>query len=163
MAYQTNTYLKSRYETGDIPTQTDYSDLIDSFLKNRQTATLNASGETSMIVAYFGDTAPTLAKTAAGEYTLTVPTGVILKGFHWLESGGTLTASGSVKLTITDADGNLLFGVFQGFSDTSGDQAQQSQGFVLDQDTPSAGNIVVEFANAGSISGDWRIVGVICL
>jgi len=32
MAERDRLYLKSRYETGDVPTQQDYSDLIDSFL-----------------------------------------------------------------------------------------------------------------------------------
>lgn len=49
MTAQTRTYLKGRFETNDIPTGTDYEDLIDSFVNLQATASQTLTG--SLVVA----------------------------------------------------------------------------------------------------------------
>ena len=122
-------------------------------------STLTASSETSMRIRYSG-TAPTLSKTAAGEYLLSVPTGCIVKGFHWQESSGTYTG-GAVNLTIRDADGEYLMGIYQVFSNTSGDQAPSV--VTINQTKPTAGDVLTVFTNMSLITGDWLVVGTIAL
>lgn len=161
MAYQTTIYLKSRFETGDVPTQNDYWDFLESFKKADRIVTLNASGETSMKVRYSGDTSPVLTKTAAGEYTLTIGTGVVVKGFVWDESGATFTGSNSVKLKLTDTDGEYLHGNFTVLQGSTGEEIGQLAGVLIKQTRPTAGNVVVEVPNVSAVSGGFIIVGSI--
>lgn len=44
MTQRSVTYLKGRFETGDIPTQSDYQDLMDSFLNLEASASQTLSG-----------------------------------------------------------------------------------------------------------------------
>ncbi len=44
MTQRSVTYLKGRYETGDIPTQSDYGDLIDSFVNLEASAAQTMAG-----------------------------------------------------------------------------------------------------------------------
>lgn len=44
MTQRSVTYLKGRWETGDIPTQTDYQDLMDSFVSLEASANQTMSG-----------------------------------------------------------------------------------------------------------------------
>ena len=45
MTQRSVTYLKGRWETGDIPTQSDYQDLMDSFLNLEASAAQSLSGK----------------------------------------------------------------------------------------------------------------------
>lgn len=44
MTQRSVTYLKAKFETGDIPTQSDYGDLMDSFLNLEASATQTMAG-----------------------------------------------------------------------------------------------------------------------
>lgn len=44
MTQRSITYLKARFETGDIPTQSDYQDFIDSFVSLESSASQTLSG-----------------------------------------------------------------------------------------------------------------------
>lgn len=44
MTQRSRTYLKAKFETGDIPTATDYADLIDSFLNLEASASQSMAG-----------------------------------------------------------------------------------------------------------------------
>jgi len=125
------------------------------------TDTLTASSETSMRIKYTGSTAPTLAKTAAGEYTLTVAAATDITGFVWYESGATFTGSNSIKLTITDADGETLYGNYTVLQGSTGDEIGQLAGIVIRQTNPLAGDCLVEVPNMSSVSGDFIIIGKI--
>ena len=125
------------------------------------TDTLTASSETSMRIKYTGSTAPTLSKTAAGEYLLTVPAGTDITGFVWYESGATFTGSKSVKLNIRDADGESLHGIYTIIQDSTGDEIGQLAGIVIRQTKPTPGDVTAEFPNMSSISGDFIIIGKI--
>lgn len=125
------------------------------------TDTLTATSETSMRIKYTGADAPTLTKIASGEYRLTVPVNTDVTGFVWHESGATFTGSNSIKLTIRDGDGEKLYGNYTVIQSTTGDEIGQLAGIVLRQTTPLAGDVLVEFPNMSSISGDFIIVGKI--
>ena len=125
-----------------------------------ETDTLSASGETSMRIKYTGSTAPTLTKSAAGEYLLTIATGTDIKSFVWYESGATFT-SGSIKLTIRDADGETLYGNYTVLQGSTGDEIGQLAGIVIRQTAPLAGDALVQFPNMSSISGDFIIIGTL--
>ena len=45
MTQRSTTYLKGRWETGDIPTQADYGDLMDSFVNLEASAAQTLSGQ----------------------------------------------------------------------------------------------------------------------
>lgn len=45
MTQRSVTYLKGKFETGDIPTQSDYGDLMDSFLNLEASAAQSMSGK----------------------------------------------------------------------------------------------------------------------
>lgn len=45
MTQRSVTYLKGRFETGDIPTQSDYQDVFDSFVNFEASATQTLSGK----------------------------------------------------------------------------------------------------------------------
>ncbi len=47
MTKRSTTYLKGRWETNDIPSQTDYEDLIDSFVNLEATAAQSMAGSLS--------------------------------------------------------------------------------------------------------------------
>jgi hypothetical protein len=125
-----------------------------------EVATLSASGETSMVIRYQGDT-PTLSKVSAGTYSLSVPADTVIKGFYWLESGATFTGSGTVILRIVDADSALLYGVFQVFQGATGEQSQEFVGIIIKQTSPTSGTVQTEYPNMGSLSGGFVIVGQI--
>ena len=44
MTQRSVTYLKGRFETGDIPTQSDYGDLVDSFVNLEASAAQTMAG-----------------------------------------------------------------------------------------------------------------------
>lgn len=48
MTQRSVTYLKGRFETGDIPTQSDYGDLMDSFLSLEASASQSLAGPLSV-------------------------------------------------------------------------------------------------------------------
>lgn len=68
MTQRSVTYLKGRFETGDVPTQSDYGDLMDSFVSLEASATQTMAG------------------------TLFAP---ILKGKHIKSSESKITATGT--------------------------------------------------------------------
>lgn len=45
MTQRSVTYLKGKFETGDIPTQTDYGDLMDSFINLESSAAQTMAGQ----------------------------------------------------------------------------------------------------------------------
>ena len=118
--------------------------------------TLAASGETSMHIRYTGSTAPTLTKTAAGEYTLTIASGTTVTGFVWYGTGGTLTGTNSVKLTITDAAADM-YANYTVLQSTTGDNVNSLVS--TRQTRPTAYSVLTEFFNVGSISGTYIIIG----
>ena len=127
-------------------------------LPSYSTSTLTASGETSMRIRYSGGTPPVLTKTSAGEYLLTMQSGVVPLSFVWKESGATFTG-GSVKLTIRDSDGESLYANYSALGSTTGDEVGQLSGVVIRQTEPQAGDVQVTFPNMQSISGDFIIIG----
>jgi hypothetical protein len=48
MTQRSITYLKGRWETGDIPTQTDYGDLMDSFVSLEASAEQSLNGKVNI-------------------------------------------------------------------------------------------------------------------
>ncbi len=48
MTQRSVTYLKGRFETGDVPTQTDYGDLMDSFINLEASAMQTLAGPLSV-------------------------------------------------------------------------------------------------------------------
>lgn len=120
--------------------------------------TLSASGETSMRIRYTGSSAPTLSRQSEGNYLLSIPSGTDINGFVWYESGATFT-SGAIRLTIRDADGESSFGIYRVIQGATGDEIGQLGGIVIRQTTPLAGDVLVEFPNMSSVSGDFIIIG----
>lgn len=51
MTQRSVTYLKARFETGDIPTQTDYQDVFDSFVNLEASAMQTISGGLALATA----------------------------------------------------------------------------------------------------------------
>ena len=161
MAFVTRTALKALWVSLFTPAETNYDDVWDSHEKAPRSATIDASGETSMEVRYNSDTAPTLTKEANGEYRIELAETTGRVSFVWRESSGTLTASNSLKLKVRDADGDYRHVIARVFSSATGDEYTPQLGVTHKFTEPTAGDAVLELANMNGIPGDWRVVGVI--
>lgn len=159
MSYQLLSYLQGRFETGDVPTQQDYYDFFDSFDRKSRLATLTADSPViTMKVRYQGDTAPTLTKDAAGEFSLDIPSGTLIKGFHVRGDDNNLTATNTFELTITDADGESIMMTVQVFAQSNGLQYGPSGSVLTYQTEPSAGDVKLVFTNFQNFGGSGWIV-----
>lgn len=152
MAVESRATLKTYFQTGDTPTQTQFENWHDSYWHKQDTlptssatgmsyTTLTADGS-SMEVGYEGTTAPTLTG-ADGVFTLTVPAGTRLKTFDWTVASGATDGSG-LQVSIVSADGRNHRGMFQlidlGNNETV---AVPSSGIIVDQAISVAGTVVV--------------------
>ena len=161
MAFKTISQFMSLWINGFIPNGVHYDDVWDSHEKASRVTTLDASGETSMRVKFQGDTTPTLAKEANGEYLLTIGARTGQVAFSWTESGGTLTGSNSLKLKIRDIAGYYLSCTINVHSLTTGDEYSQAAGVTVKRTRPIAGTTLTEIANVGNVPGDWLIIGTV--
>lgn len=104
------------------------------------------TGETTLFVRYVG-TAPTYAKTAAGEWLLTLPAGTVIHGFTISGNNADLTASNTFELTIRSTDGESVYSVYNILAASTGDQYGLSSGVVPRQTAPLAGDILTALPN----------------
>lgn len=162
------------YPTNDTTPQKVYIGMADGSIvgplpgsgtggggEEENSTTLSASGETSLEIRYFGDTAPTLTKEAAGEYRLDLATGTSRVSFVWRGASASETTAGSVKLKIRDADGEYRHPIVQVFSDTNGDMYTHLESVRQKQTEPASGDTLLEVRNIGNVSAPWRLNGII--
>ncbi len=97
MTQRSITYLKGRFETGDIPTQTDYGDLMDSFLNLEASATQTLSGRIDV---------PSVTTPLVSADSLYVSTKTIWSHATNV-SAGPATQAGGTRLA---SDVNMVFG-----------------------------------------------------
>ena len=106
MTIQSRTYLKGRFETGDIPNQTDYVDLIDSFLSLETTAGQTINGAMTFVEKITGSAASFTGVVSA--QTLHVDS-LVQKGHADYTGNGTTQGAGTsisvnvAHLTVSDA------------------------------------------------------------
>jgi len=116
MTARTPTYLKSRYETGDIPTQSDYEDIFDSYVNlevsGKQTinSDLATSGEiicarVSASAFFIGEVSANNVYASTGNFTtLNVTTNNSTNTNSTFVSAGTVNitsrATGSVDVSV---------------------------------------------------------------
>ena len=164
MPVQTKTVLKTYFETGDFPTEQQFADLIDSFQHIDDAlgvtdVTLDAAGETSMDVSYSGGSVPVLTKTGAGQFLLTIPTGVRILNFTWEGNEDNLTPSFELQLTIRDTDDRYVHGIVQTFAQSNGTQFGKSDTIVHNQDQPIVGDVEYGWTNMNLFgTSGWRVV-----
>lgn len=113
MAIVSKTILKSKFETGDTPTEDDYIDLIDSCFANPQTGSLKwinlANDGMTVKATFFGTGSPTIAKNGAGDYTVDFPAGLTPMGLVITGDADNLTGGGQITLTITNSSSLLVW------------------------------------------------------
>ena len=102
MTQRSVTYLKGRWETGDIPTQTDYGDLMDSFVNLEASASQTLAG--SIVVP--GIDAARVSATTVSANDVHV-TGKLFHSKSTAVSAALGTQAGATRLT---NDVNLVFG-----------------------------------------------------
>jgi len=102
MTQRSVTYLKGRWETGDIPTQTDYQDLMDSFVNLEASAAQTLAG--SLVVPGIDATRVSAATVSANN--IYVNSKVFFSNSTSV-SAALGTQAGGTKLT---NDINLVFG-----------------------------------------------------
>lgn len=112
MAVVPTSILKTYFNTGDTPTEAQYVNLIDTL------AALPASGSLRWInlandgmtvkATFFGTGTPTIAKDAAGEYTVDFPAGITPMGLVIAGDADNLTGGGQITLNITNSDSLLI-------------------------------------------------------
>ena len=97
MTQRSVTYLKGRWETGDIPTQTDYGDLMDSFVSLEASAAQTMAGKLEL-------TAVSAATVSANDVYVN---GKLFHSKSTAVSAALGTQAGATRLT---NDVNLVFG-----------------------------------------------------
>lgn len=97
MTQRSVTYLKGKFETGDIPTQSDYGDLLDSFLNLEASAAQTMSGKLEL---------SSVSAATVSANTIYVGTKTI-RSHSANVSAGLGTQAGATRLT---SDVNLVFG-----------------------------------------------------
>lgn len=102
MTQRSVTYLKAKFETGDIPTQSDYGDLMDSFLSLEASAAQTLSGS----IALPGIDATRVSATTVSAGTVYVQTKTI-RSYATNVSAALGTQAGATRLT---KDVSLVFG-----------------------------------------------------
>lgn len=118
--------------------------------------TISASGETSMVVRYFGATAPILTKTATGQFRLTVASGTALSGFAWTANNTNLTGANTIEITIVGSVDN--YSVFQVFSIATGQYFGELYGIVPTQTKPTIGNVKTIFPNMSNFGASGFVI-----
>lgn len=161
MAYKTRNELLLLLADGQRLDGVDFIDLIDSLERRTRTADMSPP-ETTMKVSFRGDTAPTLTRTAAGNYLLSEPADTVIVGFVWVGTSVTLTG-GSVILTIRSADGHQRETHYVVRGTGNGAEVGQLQNVVLNHNISTPGDFVTTFPNVGSVSGDFVITGKVVI
>jgi len=122
MAIKTPTELKAYFETGDIPTQTQFEDLIDSTYKGYKvyTAILSQSGTsdpTSIVLENTLGFTPTYQYSDVGEYRInsvagfiTNKTVVILGQMNNQLNGSVIVDTSRINITSQDLSSGTPFG-----------------------------------------------------
>jgi len=112
MAIVSATILKTKFETGKTPTESDYIDLIDSCFANPQTGALKwinlANDGMTVKATFFGTGTPTIAKDGAGEYTIAFPAGLTPMGLVITGDADNLTGGGQITLHIDNSSSLLV-------------------------------------------------------
>lgn len=111
MAIVDKTTLKTYFEAGDKPTESQFEDLIDSLAHTNDVggggggvsivASSTTAGSTTMTMFYVGDTAPTFSFNALGDFDLSIPDGTKLLSYNW-QGTSSETDSGALQVEITD-------------------------------------------------------------
>jgi len=108
-------------------------------------STLTAGG-VSCFVRYYG-TAPSLAETATGTYTLTVPATTTLRGFRFTGDNTTLSG-GTLTIVIDDGGTDVWYFLSQILNLTSNEISDHhALGIVIDQEETVAGTLTATFTN----------------
>lgn len=97
MTQRSVTYLKGKFETGDIPSQSDYGDLMDSFLNLEASAAQTLKGKLE---------APAVSAAVVSAGTLYVET----KTIHSKNANVSAALGTQAGATRLAADVNLVFG-----------------------------------------------------
>lgn len=104
--------LKGYFNTGDTPTEANYIDLIDTLAALPASGTLRwinlANDGMAVKATFFGAGTPTIAKNAAGEYTVAFPAGLTPMGLVISGDADNLTGGGQITLNITNSDSLLI-------------------------------------------------------
>lgn len=100
MTQRSRTYLKAVFETGDIPTGTDYADLIDSFVSLEASASQTMAGALTLP----GVTTSTLSVT--GPATLSSPVRLSTESIN--PTGTTQGSAASVSAAVVVASAEQL-------------------------------------------------------
>lgn len=113
------------------------------------TKTTLTAGNTTMVIWHFG-AAPTLASSAAGVFTLTIPATCVPTGFDWSGNNTSTDGSGDMQLTIVSADTHNLFYVPAIINKANNQLANlASLGIVIAQSNGTAGTIVATTTSMG--------------
>ena len=104
--------LKTYFNTGDTPTEANYVNLIDTLAALPAASSfswINLTNDGMTVKAmFYGTGTPTLAKDAAGEYTVDFPTGMTPIGLVVTGDAANLTGGGQITLHITNDDSLLI-------------------------------------------------------
>ncbi|MEL6835230.1 MAG: hypothetical protein AAFP77_19680 [Bacteroidota bacterium] len=122
------------------------------------TATISAGGEMSMFVRYSGSNAPTLTQTIVGQYSLSIPLGTTLLGFHWTGNDTHTTGSNTVELTITTTNSELLYANYTVLNALTGAEFGQNQSITINQTTPTTGQVTAVFPNMSNFGATGFII-----
>lgn len=111
-------------------------------------------------VAYWGDTAPTLAEAAGPVYTLTVPTGTVLKSVALI--GNNDNINGTVfTISIVDTDGRDLHFTETLVNAAGAFQPIEGVGINPTQDATTPGTVTSVWSNMSYASGFRAILNIV--
>ena len=104
--------LKTYFNTGDTPTEAQYVNLIDTLAALPASASIKwinlANDGMTVKATFFGSGSPTIAKDAAGEYTIAFPAGLTPMGLVITGDADNLTGGGQITLHIDNSDSLLV-------------------------------------------------------
>jgi len=104
--------------------------------------TLSGSGETVLRLRYFGNGTPTMVKTGAGNFTVTMPAGTVPASLNWTGNNTNLDGSNAINLLLVTTSMASEYFTSQIRSTATGNIANTALlGIVTDIDVPSAGNL----------------------
>lgn len=121
--------------------------------------TLNASAETSMQLRYFGSGTPTLVKTGAGNFTLTLPLGVLPNSFRWSGNNTNLDGGNAINLLVVSVSGNNEFFGLDIRAASSGNVVNYpALSVTVDQDVTITGSVQAKLTNLNGFGGSGFVI-----
>ena len=134
-------------------------DALDNIGATINQITLSASAETSMQLRYFGSGTPTLVKTGAGNFTLTLPDGVLPNSFKWSGNNTNLDGGNAINLLIVSvSENNEFFGLDIRAASSGNVVNYPALSVTVDQDVTVTGSAQAKITNLNAFGGSGFVI-----